>query len=274
MSKQKPLAPDRQGKMFFVDSRRLIFEEGFNRRKDYGDLHQFLAEIKATGLDNLDPLLCYKKGEQWVVIKGHRRTMTIRIWEKEGDILMVPIMRARNGYNEEKAILEQIKQNHKDFTPLEKATVVSDMRAKGWRVEDIVKESGLSKVYVLELLSLADAPKKLIKLIEQGRVAPTFAMEMIAEGKVQEVIEKAERNPDLTNQDDIGDLFGQQAAVPVKPEKITRSDIKPNSVKIFKKFVPLVQEDQLPPEKLAILDMFKKFVAGELTLEDFQNYFS
>lgn len=273
MAKKEPLAPDRQGKIFFVDSRRLRFQEGFNRRKDYGDLEQFLLQIKAAGLDNLDPLTCYKEGEDWMVIKGHRRTLAIRIWETQTrDILFVPMIRARNGYNVEKSILEQIAQNQKDFTPLEKATVVSDMRGMGWSEGQMVKGSGLSAVYIRKLLLLADAPKKLIKLIEEGRLTGTYAMEVIADGKVEEVITKAEQGQPVETPHS-PTLFVVSPPTPAAG-KITKSDIRPNPWKIFKKWASTVEEEKLPPVKLEAWNLLIKIRDGEATEEDFKNFFS
>lgn len=272
MTKVKPLAPDRQGKIFFVDSRRLKFKEGFNKRIDYGDLVQFWAEIKAGGLDSLDPLTCYKEGEFWIVIKGHRRTEAIRIGEKEGLILMVPIIRARNGYNYEKSILQQIAQNHKDYTPLEKAAVVSEMRSLGWSEKDMIKESGLTDVYIRRLLLLADAPKKLLNLVREGTVKGTFAMDMIAEGRVDELLQKAEKN-ELSPLDP--DKLPFPDVTPVTAAtRITRSDLpRPASFKKVHKWAKAIDESVLPPEKKEAYSLWQKWLNGDLTEEDFKNFF-
>lgn len=277
MAKEKPLAADVRGNYFIVDSRRLIEEEGLNRREDYGDIEELAKEIKAQGVDALDPLWCYKKGECYVIIRGHRRRRALKILEKDGEIIMVRILLERKGYSKEMRLLDQITENEgKPYTPWEQAKVLRDLRGLGWSQKTIADRSGKSIVYVRRLLSLADAPQKLINLVREGRVSATFAMDQIAEGKSDELVEAGEKIPVTPNQDDIGDLFGLAAtSTPPAPGRITRSDVqRPNSLKIFKKWVPAVQEEKLPPEKIELLHWLKRFADGELTLEDFNDYFS
>ncbi len=276
MTKEKPLASDRHGDYWWVDTRRLIEEEDYNRREDYGDLPKLAKEIKASGLNNLEPLICYKKGEFYVVLKGYRRRRALKLLEEEGEILIVRILLAQKGYNKEHFILDQITGNEgKPYTPWEQAKVLRDLRGLGWSEKDMIERSGLSKVYVKRLLSLADAPQKLINLVREGRIKGTLAMDMIAENKVEEVIRTAEKAPVQETQDDIGDLFTQPNPAPPPAAKITKSDIqRPNSVKVFKKWVPAVEEEKLSDDKKEILHWLKRLVDGELTVEDFNNFFS
>lgn len=266
----KPLAADIRNNYFIVDSRRLIEEEGFNRREDYGDLNAFAREIKAQGLDSLPPLTCYKQGDFYVVLRGHRRHRAIKILEKEGEILMVRILLERKGYSKEKRILDQATENEgKQFTPWEKAKVLRDLRGLGWSEKDMEEHSRWSLVYIRRLLSLADAPQKFINLVRKGRIAGTFAMDMIAEGKVEEVIEKAEKN-ELPLLDPGLALFPEEVS---RPQKITRADVKPNSWKTFKKWMPQLDEEKLSPEKAKIFNWLKLMMDGELTEEDFKKFF-
>lgn len=279
MAKQKPLAADVRNNYYYIDSRRLVVDESFIEREDYGDIEAIATWIMANGAQNLNPLRVYKKGEQYVIIRGHRRKKALTILEERfGQVIMVPIIVDKKGANLEQRYFEQATENDsKQYTPWEKAKVLKRARNFGWSIEKMVEESGWSITYVKRLLALADAPEKLIKLIREGRVKGTFAMDMIAEGKVQEVIEVAEKNPPTVDQDDIGDLFSQHASKTEKPPstKITKSDIqRPNSVKVFKKWVPKVQEEQLPAEKKEILHWLKRMVAGELTIDELNEFFA
>lgn len=270
-----PFAKDRKGDYWWVDSRRLIEEEEeFNRREEYGDIPKLAREIRAAGLDNLDPLTCYKKGEFYVVLKGYRRRRALKLLEEDGEILIVRIILAQKGYNKENMILDQITGNEgKPYTPWEQAKVLRDLRGLGWSQKEIVARSGLSLVYVRRLLSLADAPQKLINLVRENRISATLAMDKIAEGQTEELIEAAEKMPAQMNQDDIGDLFGQHATTPPVP-KITKSDVqRPNSVKIFKKWMPAVEEEKLSDDKKEILHWLKRMVAGEVTREELNEFF-
>lgn len=271
------LAQDKKSDYWIVDSRRLIVDEDFIEREDYGDIDAIVQWIKANGIQNLNPLKCYKRGEDYIIRRGHRRNKAIqKLATITGEPLMVPIMLVKKGDSEERQYFEQATENDsKVYTPWEKAKVLKRVRNLfGWSEEKMVEESGWSLVYVKRLLSLADAPEKLIQLVRQGRVKGTFAMDMIAEGRVQEVIDKAEQNA-LPAPDTELDLFPGNGGevVPPKAEKITRSDLKPNSWKAFRKWVPQVEEKHLDPEKAKFLKWLKRMMEGELTEEDFKKFF-
>lgn len=263
------LAKDIKGEYFKVDSRRLIFEEGYNRRENFGDIPGLAAMIKAAGIKNA--LWCYKKGENYVVKRGHRRTMALRILEKEGKVIMVPILLLPKGYGAEEAILDLIVENESlPFTPWEQAKTLRDLRNFGWSPKDMAERSGKTAVYVRRLLSLADAPQKLINLVREGRVTATFAMDMIAEERVDELLQKADENqlPVPNPELEMFPIENQD-----KPVKITRTDLQLNSWKTFKKWVPEVDENELAPEKAEFFNWLKKMLKGELTEKDFKKFF-
>lgn len=273
---QKALAPDRKSDFWWVDTRKLFEEEGFNRREDYGDIPALAREIKAAGLENLEPLTCTRQGDNWLVLRGHRRCRALKLLEKEGEILMVRIITPQRRFRKEDMILDQITGNEgKPFTPWEQAKVLRDLRGLGWSLKDIQERSGRSIVYVRRLLSLADAPQKLINLVRTGRVAATLAMDMIAEGKTDEIIDLAEKGQPLSPASS-PDLFGPTPQTPTERvnRRLTSHDVRPNSWKMFKQWAPSVQEDKLPAEKLEVWNLMKKIRDGEATEEDFNNFFS
>jgi ParB-like chromosome segregation protein Spo0J len=272
MAKQA-MVPDRHGDYWWVDSRRLIEEDDFNRREDYGDIPKLAKEIKAAGLENLEPLTCYKKGEFWVVLKGHRRRRALKILEQEGEVLMVRILPAKKGFKKEDMILDQITGNEgKPLTPWEQAKVLRDLRGLGWSQEDIRERSGKSSVYVKRLLSLADAPQKLINLVRQNRVSATFAMDAIAEGKVEELIEAAEKNQ-LAVPPSTPELFPLETEGG-KQHRTTQSDIqKPPSYKKIDKWTSGVDENKLSAPKLEVYKVIRHILDGTADEEYFKNYF-
>lgn len=269
---KKPLAPDRHGDYWWVDSRRLVEEDGFNRREDYGDIPKLAREIKAAGLNNLDPLICYKKGELYVILKGHRRNRALKILEEDGEILIVRILLAQKGYKKEDMILDQATGNEgKQFTPWEKSKVVRDLRGLGWSEKDMVERSGWSNVYVKRLLSLADAPQQLINLVREKRVSGTFAMEMIAEGKVEELLEKAEKN-ELPFNSEL-EMFPRESAA-AKPAKITKLDIqRPPSYKKINTWRSRIDTKGLSAKKLEVYEFLGRLLEGQVSEDDFKEYF-
>lgn len=273
MAKEKPMAPDKKTDYFWVDSRKLIEEEGYNEREIWGDIPGLAKEILAAGVQQA--LIVNRRGEFYSIKSGHRRSRACQLLVEEGHApIMVPVILERKGSNAEERVLHQITDNSGlAFTPWEQAKVMRRLRNFKWSEKDMAERSGKSVVYVRRLLSLADAPQWLINLVKEGRVKATFAMDMISEGRIEEIRQAAEKKQEGANSDDIGDLFGQQTSAPAK-EKITRSDIaRPNSLKIFKKWVPKIEEEKLSDDKKEILQWLKRMAAGELTMEDFEKFF-
>jgi len=239
-----PLQDSYKRDYWYVDSRRLIVDDEYNAREDYGNIQGLADEIEAQGVTT--PLKCYKKGEYYVVIRGHRRRLALKLLEEKGLFLMVPTLTEDKAKaNTEQWVLDLIISNGgKDLTPWEQAKVLLRLENFGWNEKDIIQRSGRSKVYVRRLLSLAHAPQKLINLVREGRVRATLAMDVIAEGTVSELLEKAEQGT-LPAPNSEQELFPTEAP-PVGKERITRGDLKPNSWKAFRKWSKEVDIKELP----------------------------
>lgn len=259
---------------YTVHPDKLIIEEGFNPRENYGDMEELKKSIRARGVR--DPLEGNRKGEFFVVRKGHRRTRAVKeILKETGEVILVKFFLEPQFYTEEQRTMDLLVDNTGlHFTPWERSTLVLRAIKYGKSEEDITEETGLSLVYVRRLLSLATAPQKLINLVREGRVTGSLAMDMIAEGRVEELIAKAEatKGPIVNEKPE---LFPEETTFqPPKPEKITRSDLKPNSWKAFKKWSKDVDEKELPPAKAKIFRWLKQMDAGELTEENFIEFFT
>lgn len=287
VTKSLPLADDIQNKFYHVDHRRLVVDEGFIEREDYSDVGLIKSWIKANGIKNLNPLKCYKRGDQYVIRRGSRRNMAIQEMAAEsGEIMMVPIILIQKSDNLERQYFEQATENEgKPYTPWEKAKVLKKARNEyGWSETKMAQESGWSLVYIRRLLSLADAPERLIQLVRSGKVRATLAMDEIEADKVlekkgetpvkvTELIEKAEQNA-LPPVDTQSELF------PPTPQennssRTTRSDLqKPVSFKKMTKWVSKIEEKKLPQKKLEVLNFVREWLNGNLSEEYFNEYFS
>ncbi len=273
---------EQRGDLFRVDSRLLVVDPNYIERENYGDIPGFARSIRALGIQYLPPLTVYRKEGKYVIIRGHRRLKAIRLIEQDGEILMIGVIieatESRGGKiarSVERRYLEQATENDGlAYSPWEKAKVIGKMvKNYGWTDGQLVEETGWSGVYVRRLLSLFNAPQKLINLVREGRVKGTFAMDMIAEGRVDELIKKGEETKGPITKEE-PELFPTEDEGAIKPERITRSDLKPNSWKAFKKWIPNLEEKKLSPKKAEFLEWLKKMMEGELTQEDFEEFFS
>lgn len=247
----------------------LIFEEGFNPREEYGDIKGLKEEIRAQGVK--DPLTGYRKGEFIVVKSGHRRTTACHQLEAEGEDIWVPVLLEPRHYNPEMRVLDLLTDNGGlPFTPWEQAKVIRRLLNFGWTEKVIAERSGKSMVYLRRLKLLLEAPEKAITLVRKKIVSATLVIDLMAEGKIEELFEKANKNEEPRPGAE-QDMF-QQGEPVVKVSKITKGDLRPNSWKSFKKWVPAVDEKKLSPEKAKFLNWLKRMMNGELLEEDFQQF--
>lgn len=273
-----PLADDRKTDYFWVDSRKLKEAEGYNERERWGDIPELAASILAVGVQQA--LIVNRRKGEYIVRSGNRRRKACELLVEQGHCpIMVPVILERQNTSEEMRVLHLLTDNSGlEFTPWEKAKTLARLRNFAWPEDVIVEKSGLSVTSVRRLLSLYDAPQKLINLVREGRVSATEAMDTIAEGKVDRLLEIAQKptpappaaNAELFDQPDL-DL---KIVPPPPTRRITKSDIRPNSWKIFKKWAPSVEEDKLPPVKLQAWNLIIKIRDGEATEEDFKQFFS
>lgn len=270
---KEPLAKDKKTDYFWVDSRKLIEEEGYNERENWGDLPGLAKSILAQGVQQ--PLIVNKKGEYYSVKSGNRRRRACKILEEQGHVILVPVILERRGISPERRVLHQVIDNGGlGFSPWEQAKVMRRMRNFGWSEKDTAAEWGVSTVYVRRLLSLADAPQKLINLVRERRITGTFAMDIIAEGRVEEVLIKAEQNRLPANNAE-QDMFSKEYEPdPPKPQRITRGDLqRPASFKKVNKWAAAIDENGLPPAKKEAYTLWRKWLDGALTEDDFKNFF-
>lgn len=261
---------EKKSDLFKVRPSQLIFEEGFNPREDYGDIGGLKEEIRAQGVK--DPLTGYRKGEFIVVKSGHRRTTACKELQQEGVDLWVPILLEPQRYNPEMRVLDLLTDNGGlPFTPWEQSKVIQRLVNFGWSDSVIAEKSGKSLVYIRRLQLLASAPEKAIKLVKNKIVSATLVMDLMAENKIEELLEKAQNNtlpplnPDLQ-------LFQQDEPV-TRAKRITKSDLKPNSWKAYRKWSSAFDEKELAPDKAKIFKWLDKMAKGELTEDDFKKFF-
>lgn len=259
-----------------VQPSKLIFDPDFNPRERMGDMKGLKNEIRAQGVK--DPLTGYRKGDKIVVKSGHRRTIVCQELEKEGVEIWVPVLLEPQNYNVEQRVLDLWTDNGGlAFTPWEQAKILKRLLNFNWSEEKILKESGKSKTYIHRLKLLLAAPQKAIDLIHQGRATATQVMDLIADGKIQDLLKKAAENQLVAQQPEL-DMFQQSEEVVVqqpKPERIKPSDLsRPVSFKKVGKWMSSIDKKALAPDKRKSFELWDDWINGRLTQERFNKHFS
>lgn len=269
--------------IFKVPSSVLFLVDGLNIRTDYGDLQELADSIKENGVKV--PLRGYKKiidgKEVYVVTDGHRRTKACQILLEQGIEILVPFIIEAKGYSDEQRLIDMFIMNEgKALNPLEQAEGVRRLIAYGYSEKEIAGKLAKSEGYIRKLNSLNSAPKKLINLIERGVISATLAINAIAEGKVQDILDKSEPTTVLPSDDktEMNQANDGTEIKDVQPsggeKKITAKDISVNSIKEFKKFARNVDEDLLNESVIYIFQFAQKLVNNELTGEEIKEFFN
>lgn len=248
--------------------------EGFNIRTDYGDIPLLASQIEEHGVKV--PLQGYKeKGTEIYVVKdGHRRYAALVYLKEKGRLpeeIFVPFVLEPQKYNEEQRIVDMFIMNEgKPLTPLEQAECVRRLQNFHYSDTEIAKKIGRSQPYVSKLSSLNTAPKKLINLIEKGRVAASYAMDIIAKGEVEQFLQDVEDGK-YDQQMNGNEMFPASSS---GKTKITKANVQPvNSWREFKRFSKKADEIKINEEKANFFKFLMKILNNELSEEQIKRWF-
>lgn len=177
-----------------IDPRNIEVMEGFNVRKDYGDIDALADSIRANGV--IVPLRGFKEGEKFIITDGHRRLAACMKLVEEGVTMRVPFVSGGKGYNEERRIIDMIISNDgKNLNPVEEAEAITRLSNLGLTDKEISQKTGRNIVTISGLKSIASAPTKVKRMIESGQIAATEVLQIVRKekdaSKVVEVIERA-----------------------------------------------------------------------------------
>lgn len=253
----------------------IVVIEGFNIRKDMGDLEALSKNILENG--QKDPCRGYKeKGTERVfLVDGHRRHAAIGLFVNQmKETYYVPFVFEPQKYNDEQRVIDMfILNDGKNLTPLEQAEGVSRLINFGYSNKEISSKIGRSIAYVGRLQLLLNAPKKLVNILESGRVSASLAMDVLAEGEeaTHKFIEQVAAGKYDAHATAELPLEGSKAP---KNGRITKSDIKPlNSRVAFKKWAKNAPVAEMDPVKAKFYQWLQRFLNNELDEADFKRYF-
>jgi ParB/RepB/Spo0J family partition protein len=259
--------------LLLVPYEKLKIIEGFNIREDMGDLLALADNIQENGLR--DPLRGYKeKGEDvYVVTDGHRRHAAMGLFVPGlSDTYYVAFVREPAKYNDEQRVIDMFIMNDgKPLTPLEQAEGVRRMQAYGYSDAEIGTKISRSPSYVGKLASLAMAPKKLIKLIQKGRISASLAMDKISKGETEQFLIDVESGK-YDNKEQSDELY--QTETPAPAPRITKKDIQSvNSWKSFKTVAKMTDHSKMEGPKAETFKLLCMIMNNEITEDQIKEWF-
>jgi ParB family chromosome partitioning protein len=257
----------------------LIVREGFNLRTDYGNMEELVESIRENGIKQ--PLRGYRDPDQkdrFIVVEGHRRHKAMSILMAEGVEVIAPFVLESQKYSDEQRVVDMFVMNDgKNLTPLEKAEGVRRMINYGYSEKDIAQKIGKSISYVSRLNTLNVAPKRLTKLVENGKISGTFAMDIIQKGETETFLANVEAGffDAHKNGTDTEELFKEEDAGPIKlQEKITKKSLgQLNSWKEFKKWARNADENLMDEDKAKFFKYLCRIMNNEVDEKSFQKFF-
>lgn len=164
--------------VLYLDPRKIQVKDGFNVRRDYGDMHELRESIRANGVRT--PLRIFQEGGVIYVESGHRRLKAVHdLIEKGVEIKTVPCIPEEKGVTETQRILGMILDNDGlKLKPLEEGYVFERLQNQGFTEKDIAERTGRSQSMVNQLLQLVKVPKSVQNAILNDNIASSHVAEI------------------------------------------------------------------------------------------------
>ncbi len=188
--------------ILLVDPRNIVVVDGFNVRTDMGDIEALANSILEMGLQV--PLMAKKvRGEdKFELVDGHRRFKAIQHLMANGhDIPFVKVLPFTG--NEEDRVLAMVTTGtgQKPLTELEQAEAVKRLVNFHYKPEEIARKVGKSVPHIYNMLTLANASRKVKELVISGEISGTTIVHIVRQTAdereqykmVQDAIENAKK---------------------------------------------------------------------------------
>lgn len=232
-----------------VSPANLIIEDGFNVRKDYGNLEELMTSIVECGLQvPIKAKELKDDSEKWVVIDGHRRLLAIQLAIENGhDIKYVDVLSFKG--NDEDQVLSMLitGTGQKPLNEMEQSNAVQRLINFGYRVDEIAKKMGRSLPHVYYLVKLSAIPMKLKEKVQEGYIsglALTSIMENAPEDEWEDRVEQA-----ISNANENAPLG---AIVKATAKNIEDRKLRP--IEKLAKLVEYINAEEIENEKCSLLN--------------------
>lgn len=258
---------ERRTDLYHVTLDKVVVVDGFNVRKDYGDIEALAASIEQNGI--LKPLDAYKKDGMYHLVDGHRRIQAVKMLAAKGVEILIPIRPESKGVSEEQRIINMVVANDsKPLNYVEMADVVIRLQNYGWSDKEISEKLSWPQSQISFLRLLNGASKKVKDYIVNGYISAAEAVNLLRANSndALTIIELAieEKYGSLDN------VASTNSGVSGKKHRaVTKKDInkvigRHDSIKAFKKIVKL---DVLPNKNVDAFFLLKNVINGDVSEE-------
>jgi ParB family chromosome partitioning protein len=247
--------------IFLVDPRNVTVEEGFNVRKDMGDIEGLAKSVVECGV--LVPIEGYKvRGEdRYVMTDGHRRLAAVMLaleynakgvkgFEDISKIEMIRLLPTSANTEDRLYIMAITGEKKKDLTDLEKADMYSRLlefsiakgRKKGEAVKEICTRLAVSQATFYNTIKLNELPEEIKQHIAKGAISGNTVIAITRDIKdadkqtkaVEEAVFEAELSAEKTGKKakkaSVKDVKGLKAKTPMQKLKAVTEKLVENEV--------------------------------------------
>ena len=188
--------------LMLVDPRNCTVEDGFNVRKDYGDIKGLAKSVVEMGV--VEPIVGYKvrNEDRYVMTDGHRRLTAVLLafelhakgeagFEDISKIERIPMRTASADPKERLYIMAVTGEKKKSLTDLEKADMYARLleygqaegKSRGEAIADIKHRLGVSQATVYNILKLNELPEEIKDAIANNEISGSTVVTIVREIK-------------------------------------------------------------------------------------------
>ncbi len=169
-----------RGDFFKVSLSAIVVEEGFNVRKDMGDLDVLAKSIANIG-QQVPVIACKVRGEEkFKLTSGHRRLAAIKLANEKYDAGITHVIVMGSSADEKGRVLTMLLDGEgaKKLTTSELASGFARLKEMGMKPVEIGESVGISQAQVYNILSIGKAPEAIQRMIESGDISVALVNEI------------------------------------------------------------------------------------------------
>lgn len=290
----------------------LQIKPGLNIRQDYGSMEELgWRTFNSTDSFHNIPLVGFREEGNFVVVHGHSRRLGLVYVAEHKEAMLtqfkkdlpeelskadkaalvdakreylesllssVPFIVEPQGVTAGQRIIDMVTTNSgRPLSPLELADAVKRLFDEKMGDKEIAKALSLSPAYIGKLMTLNASPPEFIKLIKDGVISSTFAIEIATGGGIPDFMVKHKKGEFVkVKMEGEVNTNGSQVKPDGPPVKITKKDYQPkgpDSVKFFTKFAKTADREKMNEHQKAAFDFMVKVTTNDAAIDDFFTFF-
>jgi ParB/RepB/Spo0J family partition protein len=178
MSTTKTIASAREkrsAEVYELDPNQIVFEEGFNRRRQYTGIEELAQTIKMHGQVNPIQVFKARSGEnkgKYVARIGHRRTLAAQLLATSDPNFTVKAIKLKSDDPKANLLLQFTSQTEVPLTSVEKGSLINSLKDDhNMKNEEIQLSLGISSASLNNFSTQARMPESVQEAISNGDIS-------------------------------------------------------------------------------------------------------